>query len=535
MPSTTMHSNLSLNKTLQHIVILILASAVFFFFRLGSAPLTEPDEGRNAEVAREMLVTGDWCTPHLNFERKLNKPVLLFWASALSMKLAGVKEGAARFPSAAAAAAGVLAVYFLGRRMFGDRAGLLSGLVLASSPLYFAFSRIVIFDMLLAVFITLAMLFFYLGFTEAGQGRKRIFYLLFYASMAFAVLAKGPIGLVIPVAVVSLHLLLTRSTGRFREIEFIPGMLVLLIIASPWYVLMSVKNPEFPRYFFITEHIVRYTTDAFSRTKPFWFYIPVVIGGMFPWILFLPSVIKISWKEIRKNGPNKPALLFLVLWTALVFLFFTFSRSKLAGYILPLLPAVALMLGSFWDAYLKRKKARLFGVFLAVSLLIFGTGLWAWNVYSPERSSRSFAERVLAERRSGDVVVTYESFPTSFLFYMGQQVPIVSDSENFIPGNFSENGPRKRAASAPATIDHAQFGRLLADRRKNIYIVGHRSHGPAISAAVEGKGVRLLLEGRKMCLWVRGESSGPLTLRTFPGTASPRADTAKPPANSLQQ
>lgn len=519
--------------TILHIVILMLASGLFFFFRLGSAPLTEPDEGRNAEVAREMLVTGDWCTPHLNYERKLNKPVLLFWASAFSMKLGGADEGAARFPSAAAAAAGVLAVYFLGRRMFGERAGLLSGLVLASSPIYIAFSRIVIFDMLLAVFITFAMLFFYLGLTEPGQGPRRFCHLLCYTSMALAVLVKGPIGLVIPLAVIGLYLLLTGSLGRFREMEIVPGMVLMLVIASPWYVMMSIRNPEFPRYFFITEHIVRYTTDAFSRIKPFWYYLPVVIAGIFPWVFFLPSAIKTSLKNIRERGAKKSPLLFLLLWAATVFLFFSFSRSKLAGYILPLFPALALMIGEFWDERLLKKKYRLFPIMFAVALFIFAAGLWALNYYAPQRSSRIFADRVLTERRPGDLVVAYETFPTSFLFYMREPVPIVADSRSFIPGNFRENGQSGRTGSIPSTIKHAEFRKILADQGKRIYIVGHRNHAPEIAA--EGGAVRLLMEGRKTCLWVRPESSESITSPALRLNVSPPGDTAPLPADSRQQ
>jgi len=157
-----------------HIVLLVLLSALLFFLRLGSVPLMEPDEGRNAEVAREVLATQDWVTPHLNFERKLNKPVLFFWAAALSMKLGGVNEAAARFPSAAAATAGVIAVYFLGRSMFCARAGFLSALVLATCPLYIAFGRLVIFDMMLTAFITLAMLFACLGMREGALAEREL-------------------------------------------------------------------------------------------------------------------------------------------------------------------------------------------------------------------------------------------------------------------------------------------------------------------------------------------------------------------------
>lgn len=490
--------------------ILLLVSGICFFLNLGNAPLMEPDEGRNAEVAREILATGDWVTPHLNFVRKLNKPILLFSVSALSMKLFGVNEFAARFPSAAAATLGVLAVYFLGQRIFGERAGFLSAIVLATSPIYVAFGRLVIFDMMLTAFIAVTMLCFYLGFTEGTPRRKRIFYLLAYAAMALAVLTKGPIGAVIPVAVIGLYLLLTGNIGRIKEMEVIGGPFLFLAVAAPWYVLVSVRNPQFPRYFFITEHVARYTTEAFHRVKPFWYYIPVVIVGLFPWVLSLPPAIAASWQEKPRDGNGKKKdMLFLVLWAGVIFFFFAFSRAKQPGYILPLLPSLALLIGKFWDDYImRRNKVFPFVTLLAVAILMFAAGLLAVNEIAPRRSSKAFAERVLAERRPDDAVVTYETFPSSFLFYMGERIPVVSDNTGILGGSSVEENSRIDRGEKASFMSHDEFRALLSDPKKRIYTIGHKNDASRLTyeAGPGNSRIRLLLEGRHTALWVQKES-----------------------------
>ena len=572
-----------MKKTLFHLALLTAVSILFFFFHLGSVGLMEPDEGRNAEVAREVLATGDWVTPHLDVVRCLDKPILFFWAAAISMKVFGVNEFAARFPSALAALIGVIAVYVLGRRMFGERAGLLSGLVLATSPLYAALGRTVIFDMLLSVFITLTMLFWYGGYTEEDPRRKRLFYLLSWAAMALAVLTKGPIGAVLPLGIAGLFLIATRSLARIREMELLRGPLLLLFISGPWYLLVSIRNPEYPYYFFVAEHLLRYTTTAFHRVKPFWYYLPVVAAGLLPWIFFLPSAVAQGMRGTGKGSDRERAgLLFSGIWAAVVFLFFTFSKAKMPMYILPMFPALALVLGKFWDdgiadrvkgaalfaplallltvvcllggalafptgvvrslqqrlgehgtaevqallrtagmtalvftaasfsllMLLRGKRALPFVIVAALSLLILAAGLSALRMNEPFRSSKALAERLLAERRPGDAVVAYGSFPSSLPFYLREQVPVAPGTYGILGSNFIAHYRQNyRGSHGSSLMSPDELKALLADRARRVYLVAREDDARLMTSELAAFGVPELLFGQgRTVLAVRRES-----------------------------
>lgn len=569
-----------MKKLSLHLALLIVISGIFFFLHLGSIALMEPDEGRNAEVAREILATGDWLTPHLNFVRYLDKPILFFWADAVSLKVFGVNEFAARFPSALAALIGVIAVYFLGRRMFGERAGLFSGLILATSPLYTGLGRIVIFDMMLTAFITLTMLFWYLGFTEEEKRKKRLFFLLSWAAMAFAVLTKGPIGAVFPLGIIGLFLLMTRDIKRIREMELLWGPLLFLAIAGPWYLLVSIRNPEYPYYFFISEHLLRYATTKFHRVKPFWYYFPIVIGGLLPWVFFLPSAIRRFLQNGREcDRGEKAALLLLGIWALLIFLFFNFSKAKMPMYILPMFPAAALLIGKFWDDYVSDRAGRtgillplllLMTCMLAISgtltfsdvairlmqnrisdfnlagvapilrragmiaLIAFSTslgmilylrehktlqltavmlvtvfllaaGLWSFEVNGHRRSSKIFSERIRQGRQPGEPVLMYECFLSSFLFYQGEQVPVVSGFKGLIGSNFIVDYDLNHLGPNGSSImGRDEFRTILADRRKTVYLLSKTTEEQRMIEEVGafGKPERLIEQG-KTALWVR--------------------------------
>jgi 4-amino-4-deoxy-L-arabinose transferase-like glycosyltransferase len=309
------------------------------FHNLGAPALMEPDEGRNAEVAREILLLGDWITPHYDFIPYLDKPMFFYWLAAAAYKLFGVSEFSARLPSALAALGCVLLVYDLGRRFAGRWAGLWSGLVLSTSPAFMAFSRAVIFDMTLAFFITLALWAFERG-RAAAATRATKFFLVMYAAAAGAVLAKGPIGLAIPALVIGAYWLVRRRQPPLGAMKPLSGAAIVLLIAAPWYLWAEARNPGYLHYFFVEENFLRYLTPRFNRGQPWYFYLEVLAIGFLPWTTMLQ--LPFTRASELKNEDR----LFILLWVAVPFIFFSFSAAKQPGYILPAFPPLALLVGT---------------------------------------------------------------------------------------------------------------------------------------------------------------------------------------------
>lgn len=338
---------MTLSKPARSLALLLIAAACLSFIGLGKLPLLEPDEGRNAEVAREMVVTHDWITPHYDSLPYLDKPVVFFWMIAAAFRAFGISPWAARFPEAIAALAAVLLIWLMGRSMFCARAGLMAGLILATSPLFFGFARTVIFDMPLAALVTASLFCFWLN------RRKHILWLdaLAFAAMGVAAITKGPVGFLLPLFTLVAYYALA---GRFRELKQIHwavGWIIFLAAALPWFIAVSLRNPDFPKYAFWEESLLRFTTGAgMHRSNGPLYYIPVYFAGFFPWSFFLLFAawgrIK-SWRRLRDEAHE--AELFLLAWAGVIFVFFTLSRSKLPGYVLPALPALALLAGKAWE------------------------------------------------------------------------------------------------------------------------------------------------------------------------------------------
>lgn len=324
------------------ISVLLLLFGVAFFQFLGRIPLIEPDEGRYAEIPREMLERGDFITPLLNYVKYFEKPPLHYWLNAVSMGLFGQNEFAARFPGALMGLLTVLLTYHVGRTLFDRRAGMLAALILGTSTGFLVQARLDITDMTLTCTLSASLACFILAIRE-GERRKGLYYHLFYICAALAVLAKGLIGMVFPGAIIFLHLLSSRRWGLLREMRLATGIPLFLLVAAPWFIAVSLRNPEFARFFFIHEHFERFTTKAHGRYQPLWFFIPVLVGTMLPWSFFIPAALKDLWEERRDKGNN--ARLFLFLWFAVIFLFFSKSNSKLIPYILPVFPPLALLMG----------------------------------------------------------------------------------------------------------------------------------------------------------------------------------------------
>ena len=313
---------------------------LLLFYRLGDAALFEPDEGRNAEKAREILLLNDWITPHENFHAVLDKPMFFYWLIALSFKLFGVSEWAARLPSALAAFSCVLVVYLFVRRWWGEWEARWSVLALITSAGVFVFSRIVIFDMTLTAGITLALSAFYQAAHASESKANWGVCAILYLALAAATLTKGLVGLVVPGMVFFCYLMLSNNWSVLRRIRLIPGAALFLLVVAPWYILAETHNPGYLRYYFWEEHFGRFATTKFDRFSPWYFYLYVVPLGLLPWTFLLPAAIKNFWR--RKLDDRT---LWLILWAGLPILFFSISKAKLPHYILPSLPALAILIG----------------------------------------------------------------------------------------------------------------------------------------------------------------------------------------------
>ena len=341
---------LAANRSLRLAIYAILA-AILYLPGLGRPALWEPDEGRYAEIAREMVISGDYVTPRDDFELYFEKPPLVYWANAASIKIFGVNEFAVRLPAALFSIGQVVVTAALAELIFGATAGFFAALALALSPLFFGFARFATLDPALAFFLTAALAAFYVAARDDSfsQPSARRWMLLSAAMLALGTLAKGPVALILggPIALAWL-----ATERRLRQIVQMPLVwcgLIYLAIVLPWFILMEARNPGFLHFFFIHEHLERYVTSNEHGWGP-WFFIPIVIGGMWPWIFFVP----LGWSAMRADDtlPNsapassrRSAASFLAIWFIIIFVFFSIPRSKLGTYILPALPPLAIVAG----------------------------------------------------------------------------------------------------------------------------------------------------------------------------------------------
>ncbi len=327
------------------LLILFVAFAAAWFCNLGYRHLAKSDEGRYAEIPREMVASGDWLTPRLNGYKYFEKPALQYWATAAAFSAFGQTEWAARLWPGLTGFFGVLLVFWFGNRLLGPPAGLYGAAVVASSAIYVSIGHMLTLDMGLTLFMSASVFSIALAQRDqASEAERRRWMLLAWAAAALAVLSKGLIGIVLPAGAVALYVLVERDWKILARLHVAPGALLFLAIAAPWFVAVSIVNPEFFRFFFIHEHFERFLTRVHRRDEPAWYFIPVLLAGVLPWILSLFPALWRAWRR-SPDAAFQPKR-FLLLWCALVFVFFSASGSKLASYILPIFPALALLIGS---------------------------------------------------------------------------------------------------------------------------------------------------------------------------------------------
>jgi 4-amino-4-deoxy-L-arabinose transferase-like glycosyltransferase len=357
--------------------ILGLALILFIFYTiwLNSYPFFTPDEGRYAEVAREMVASGDYITPRVNGVAFLDKPILYYWLQAIAIALFGVKEWAIRLFPVLLGILGCLVTYITGRCLFDRRTGLLSAILLATTPLYFIGAHYANLDLEVAVLISSALLFFITGVQSQGS-RRTAFLLTAYAFSALACLTKGLIGIAFPAMIAGVWIALLGHWRLLKKAHLISGIALFCAMVIPWYLLVQQANPDFLHYFFVTQHFSRFLSSTdFNNPTPFWFYLPVVLIGFFPWTIFLYGALKQAITHVWQARTQHQTELFLLLWVAIIFTFFSIPTSKIVTYILPIFPALALLLGHYLSCTLKSTSLKtlrqyIISLFILTALLV---------------------------------------------------------------------------------------------------------------------------------------------------------------------
>jgi 4-amino-4-deoxy-L-arabinose transferase-like glycosyltransferase len=398
--------------------VLFALAVVWFalFFRLGTLPLLQPDEGRNAEVAREMKESGAWLSPSYDGIAYLDKPAFFFKTVALSLAAFGNNETAARLPSAVFALALLAMTFLFCRRVHGTRCAIMAVIIIATMPLYVVFSRTIIFDMTLAFFVSAAIFAGYRAEECEGKSRRN-WYLLGALAAGFATLVKGPVGFLIPGLVLFVfHLVERWGNARNLISELLAGFmtlvrdsldcliprLILLVfcrvgarcgmlkrffaplnllvffgVTLPWFVGLSLQHPDFPYYGLIEESFHRFTTTTFHRTQPFYFYALIVAGLFLPWSFILPEAGVAAWKNKKMSSADRLCL----VWAVVVVIFFSLSKSKLPGYILTVTVACGILTARFFERALANpegKAARIIGrAAITLAVLCFAVAIAA--------------------------------------------------------------------------------------------------------------------------------------------------------------
>jgi 4-amino-4-deoxy-L-arabinose transferase-like glycosyltransferase len=304
--------------------------------RIGSLPLLGPDEPRYTRVAVEMARSGDWVTPTLQGKPWLEKPILYYWMAGAAFRMLGETDVAARLPSILATLLLVGATALCGARLYGAAAGWNAGFIVATSLLPFVYGHAASMDMLLAATVTAGMVLFVLAHLGIAGPLARIVGAGFFG---LAVLAKGPLGVLLPGLVLVVYLLLTRDLRPPTWKEAILGALVFLAVAGPWYALVyQAQGQAFIDTFILNHNVSRFTSTVHNHPGPVVYYLPILIGGMLPWSLLL-------WRAARGVRRSVPADMLIACWALAPLAFFSLAGSKLPGYILPVVPPLAILLG----------------------------------------------------------------------------------------------------------------------------------------------------------------------------------------------
>jgi 4-amino-4-deoxy-L-arabinose transferase-like glycosyltransferase len=365
---------------------LFAAFVLISLYMLGVRTLVPPDEGRYAEMAREMFATGDWVTTRLNGIKYFEKPPLQTWMNALSFTLFGLGDWQARLWTGLCGIGGVFLTAYTGTKVFSERIGFYAGLVLGSCFYWVACSQIDSLDMGLSGMMTIVLCALLLGQREgATASENRNWMLVCWAAMALSVLSKGLIGLMLPGGILVAYTLLTMQWRLWGRLHLVKGLVLFLLVAAPWFILVGMRNPEQPSFFFIHEHWDRFFKTEHHREQVWYVFFVLTAVGIVPWLGMLVQSMVTAARRDPKDAPAafRPRLMLLV-WAVFIILFFTKSNSKLPGYILPIFPALALLTAVYLDS-----GARIARVITAALTSLVGVALLVTVPFMPRMSGRA--------------------------------------------------------------------------------------------------------------------------------------------------
>jgi 4-amino-4-deoxy-L-arabinose transferase-like glycosyltransferase len=360
---------------------------VIWLGTLGARPLFNPDEGRYAEIPREMLSGGDWVIPHLNGLAYIEKPPLQYWATACSYRLFGPNQFAARLYTALAALATLLTVGIAARRLWGPQGSWRAMAVLSGMLMFVVLGQLLTLDMSLSFFLTLSLAAFLIAQTEAEPSPKWM--LLAWAAAGCGVLTKGVVAAAIPAAVLILYSAYTRDFAPWRRLKLAWGLPLFLVITVPWHWLAAKRLPDFLEFFFVHEHLARYLTPVADREEAWWFFGGVFLLGSIPWTVSALRVLGSGWRKSAATTKERfQPMVFLWIWVIFIGVFFSLSDSKLMPYILPVMPAVALLIAALPTRIMQRDF-----LITAILTLVAGAALgfaslnWGRVIASSDRSA----------------------------------------------------------------------------------------------------------------------------------------------------
>jgi 4-amino-4-deoxy-L-arabinose transferase-like glycosyltransferase len=403
------------------LILWLLLVIVLLAVGLGGFPLLDPDEGRNAEVGREMALTNDYVMPRLDALPYLDKPIVYFAAEAAAMEVMGPTETAARLPAYLFTLAMAAFVWWFARRLWTSSEAMIAAIATLATPLTVAFSRTVIFDSALAFFITVAMGAFYLAVEEGAKWN-----VLAWAAIGFGVITKGPVAIALPLLVAIPYAIWRKRASWIWSLK---GLIVFAIVVAPWVWAISRAVPDFLQYVLVTETMQRLATKALKRTGPPWYFVPLLLFGALPWTAVVAGGSgsrRVSGSRggaaRRRDRETSQPDLFLWLWILIPLLFFSLSQSKRPQYILPLMPAIALLAARVWcDSARGRRVAAAIVILFGIALVVAPSFVHLRAEYGP--AARSSAIVLGAIAILGGAIAM---MPWRYVALAGITIPVVA-------------------------------------------------------------------------------------------------------------